>query len=389
MDSAIEFDTGPASSHSASLMKTHGSRTSRDVESHWRSEREYFVPHSPPYQACDTQRPSLPPLKTVSLSRQMGMYGWRLTALQVLGESLSSPPQTPGIQGVPFQAVPQEPSIDAGTYKPLSLYPNKKQKIESLLEPPYPRPPQSAYSSPSLPPAPFGPPDRAYHCVRSLHDKHGYTDQYRRRGSSLQPHSAPLPPPIMLTHPFERRQSTTAENAAAERGHLRGAEVREWGVTEQTPGTIALRHDRIVSRTFPPTGPTYATTRRRSQAASYYDNDPWTPSLGPTNPLARMNRVPTPILLGSPEMTARPSMAHEHNMTAHPANSGHTYPPVVKDTPRTPYASNHPPYFLPSGYVFQHGKARKRSNLPKQSTEIMKTWFDQVGAFDGFTSTTA
>jgi len=35
-------------------------------------------------------------------------------------------------------------------------------------------------------------------------------------------------------------------------------------------------------------------------------------------------------------------------------------------------------YFMPSQYEYQHGKARKRSNLPKQSTEIMKTWFDQV-----------
>ncbi|KAK4544666.1 hypothetical protein LTR36_003915 [Oleoguttula mirabilis] len=32
---------------------------------------------------------------------------------------------------------------------------------------------------------------------------------------------------------------------------------------------------------------------------------------------------------------------------------------------------------MPSHYEYQHGKARKRSNLPKQSTEIMKTWFDQ------------
>ena len=34
--------------------------------------------------------------------------------------------------------------------------------------------------------------------------------------------------------------------------------------------------------------------------------------------------------------------------------------------------------FAPSHYEYQHGKARKRSNLPKQSTEIMKNWFDQV-----------
>lgn len=43
-----------------------------------------------------------------------------------------------------------------------------------------------------------------------------------------------------------------------------------------------------------------------------------------------------------------------------------------------PYQGNVPAFFMPSHYEYQHGKARKRSNLPKQSTEIMKTWFDQV-----------
>ncbi|TKA25320.1 hypothetical protein B0A50_06224 [Salinomyces thailandicus] len=33
--------------------------------------------------------------------------------------------------------------------------------------------------------------------------------------------------------------------------------------------------------------------------------------------------------------------------------------------------------FMPTPFEYHHGKARKRSNLPKQSTEIMKTWFDQ------------
>jgi hypothetical protein len=42
------------------------------------------------------------------------------------------------------------------------------------------------------------------------------------------------------------------------------------------------------------------------------------------------------------------------------------------------HQGNVPSFFMPSHYEYQHGKARKRSNLPKQSTEIMKTWFDQV-----------
>lgn len=46
-----------------------------------------------------------------------------------------------------------------------------------------------------------------------------------------------------------------------------------------------------------------------------------------------------------------------------------------------PHGYNGPPYpyaqafFVPSHYEYQNGKSRKRSNLPKQSTEIMKRWF--------------
>lgn len=42
------------------------------------------------------------------------------------------------------------------------------------------------------------------------------------------------------------------------------------------------------------------------------------------------------------------------------------------------YSDRQAAFFMPSHYDYQQGKTRKRSNLPKQSTEIMKTWFDQV-----------
>ena len=60
-------------------------------------------------------------------------------------------------------------------------------------------------------------------------------------------------------------------------------------------------------------------------------------------------------------------------------------PPIEQQPPqrlsnfaRGPYATNETNFFVPGLYEYQHIKARKRSNLPKQSTEIMKTWFDQV-----------
>lgn len=54
-------------------------------------------------------------------------------------------------------------------------------------------------------------------------------------------------------------------------------------------------------------------------------------------------------------------------------------PPQSSQLGHPPYHGAQPSFFMPSHYDYQQGKARKRSNLPKQSTEIMKTWFDQVG----------
>ncbi|KAK3110183.1 homeodomain super, partial [Teratosphaeriaceae sp. CCFEE 6253] len=64
----------------------------------------------------------------------------------------------------------------------------------------------------------------------------------------------------------------------------------------------------------------------------------------------------------------------------HPDEDRFPRPPVLSHAPpfdRSPFESTSPSYFMPSQYDYQHGKSRKRSNLPKQSTEIMKTWFDR------------
>lgn len=53
------------------------------------------------------------------------------------------------------------------------------------------------------------------------------------------------------------------------------------------------------------------------------------------------------------------------------------------------YQDAQPTFFMPSHYDYQQGKTRKRSNLPKQSTEIMKTWFDQVNSTRKFLTCTA
>jgi hypothetical protein len=45
---------------------------------------------------------------------------------------------------------------------------------------------------------------------------------------------------------------------------------------------------------------------------------------------------------------------------------------------RSAIAESQASFFMSSHYDYSQGKTRKRSNLPKQSTEIMKNWFDQV-----------
>ena len=43
-----------------------------------------------------------------------------------------------------------------------------------------------------------------------------------------------------------------------------------------------------------------------------------------------------------------------------------------------PYVNGQHALFLPGHGDFHFSKSRKRSNLPKESTDIMKQWFDQV-----------
>lgn len=46
-----------------------------------------------------------------------------------------------------------------------------------------------------------------------------------------------------------------------------------------------------------------------------------------------------------------------------------------------PYTGAQPALFIPGHGDYHLSKSRKRSNLPKESTDIMKQWFDQVNFF--------
>ena len=52
---------------------------------------------------------------------------------------------------------------------------------------------------------------------------------------------------------------------------------------------------------------------------------------------------------------------------------------AVNGVPMSYKGGQMPSGFMPGEYEHFYAKARKRSNLPKHSTEIMRAWFDQVG----------
>ena len=111
-----------------------------DVGSNLLDSRNPGPPNSPPYQISDAPRPSLPPLKIVSVSIPAigtSVKSRLLTVpfFQVLGDRISSPPQTPNVHVVPLQPSPCEPIYTSTTYKPPSLYPNKKQRTDLTFEP--------------------------------------------------------------------------------------------------------------------------------------------------------------------------------------------------------------------------------------------------------------
>lgn len=92
-------------------------------------------PNSPPYHVTDSQRPSLPPLKTVSVRAPTRSPTVYLTTSQILPDGISSPPSTPSIPTRAFQPAPREPIYTSSTYKPPALYPHKKQRTDAFLEP--------------------------------------------------------------------------------------------------------------------------------------------------------------------------------------------------------------------------------------------------------------
>ncbi|SMY22603.1 unnamed protein product [Zymoseptoria tritici ST99CH_1A5] len=298
--------------------------------------------YSPPYRPDDMQRPSLPPIKTV------------------LGDNIASPPTTPSPHGTPMQPSPHEPLYTALAYKPSSLYPNKKQRTEPFpsLGPQYATANRSgSHFAPSatLEPQPTGssmgpnmqfPPMSQINTVdsrraSSSHNSPPWSSHYPPSKVAAASHyQTPAPTPTSaVMEPFPRM--TTLPAPAAQDPFAR--EMRE---------SFSYNGDR--------SGPRRPASAYNAYTARPYEREPLRQS--PYHPQGVRYSLPV-----------RGSFADNRDSIRY----GRTDEQQPRSFGQTTCQGNVPSYFMPSQYEYQHGKARKRSNLPKQSTEIMKTWFDQ------------
>lgn len=324
---------------------------------------------SPPYRTMDMQKPSLPPLKTVGLV--LSALSSTLTQpVQILGDSITSPPRTPSPNGHSLQPSPREPLYTALTYKPPSLYPNKKQRTDSVTA--------SAQSYSHFAPSSTLEPQHHPSSMRSnvrFPPISQMPSMDARRGSLRA-----VPTPQSATTP----SWPGSYHSTKDPGHGSSYEAaRYYQSPEQTPTSAVMEP-------FPRLGSSFAgavqdpfvremresfahpderSTSRRSSTAGGYNGYPPRPydreAPRTTQQYHQGSRYSIPVRDGYQEHR---DSAHWHEQQP---RSMHGYS-------QNTYPGNAPAFFMPSHYEYQHGKARKRSNLPKQSTEIMKTWFDQV-----------
>ncbi|KAK5696095.1 homeodomain superfamily [Elasticomyces elasticus] len=335
-DSATRYSTAARDSHI-------------QLASYHRNAQHQPAPHSPPYRDCDAQKPSLPPLKTV------------------LGDNLSSPPPTPTIFGASFQPGPREPAYTAATYKPLSLYPHKKARTG-----PYPES-ASTYSDASRCSSP-GP-------LRISHGPSAYDgrpDERRMVPDTGSYANAQASRRLSVQHAFDidanaRAPQGPSHNASGPLGHSErtyAGNGQHYRTPDQTPTATALNQEFPAMGSYTSSHDTDYRTRRGSGYSTVEGLMRGYPS-EPSREQHHQHMTYPPVGRSRTMQMDSHRPYQEQDCGQRP---GHLPPPSYH---RSPYGSTDPSYFMPSQYDHQQGKARKRSNLPKQSTEIMKTWFDR------------
>lgn len=248
-----------------------------------------------------------------------------------------SPPATPPHQGVSLQPLPREPIYEhQPTYKPAALYPNKRTRTDSGWDA---RTPERTFSESAPKSLPYMP---------------ARTEETRPRSQFDLPTPSSRSPVMQNPHdsPDHRSQRTDLSRS---------------GLSYPSPGLPR-------SETYATSDP-MLTARNRS---SMYSN---ASSVSQEEDMRRHSGYGEFQSQSSRERYAVEPQRHPFMPVAANTMPREEYPPVARlDVPQG-YSNAAYPYphafFVPSHYEYQNGKSRKRSNLPKQSTEIMKRWFDE------------
>lgn len=276
---------------------------------------------------------------------------------------MSSPPHIPRICSAHPQPAPREPTYTADTYKPPSLYPNKKQKTEALE----PVPPYGSVSFVSPPSTTFDSP-------------------VRNTMSSNITFSASNP---RYTSSISRRQSIqrpeTLRRARSPPRTVQGAPPR--GDDDVGPINPSLPHS--IQQYGVPERLSLSASSHQAMHCAWYDRRPFASDLRRFSASRQDEYYPPPL-----EEQYNRNVAQQNDRAYPSPNEGDfrrrdgvgQFGRVEHD-PFTPapefirgslQSARLPDGFVPAPYEYYYTKARKRSNLPKHSTEIMRAWFDQV-----------
>jgi hypothetical protein len=245
-----------------------------------------------------------------------------------------SPPATPPSQGHSLQPLPREPIYDhQPTYKPAALYPNKRTRTDSGWDA---RTPERTF------------PEAAPTSLPYMPTRH---EETRPRSQFDLPTPSSRSP---IIHSHHASPDLRGQRADLPRTYPSPALPRSDVYATSDPMLTARNRSSMYSNA---SSVSQDEDMRRHSGYGEYQPQP---------PRERYAVEP-------PRQSYMPAAANGMHREE--------YPQVARlDVPQpygnAPYPYSHA-FFVPSHYEYQNGKSRKRSNLPKQSTEIMKRWFDE------------
>lgn len=315
--------------------------------------KERTVPRSPPYPANDDRKLSqttLPPLRMVGV---VGHFITRANNKKIIAHAMNSPPETPRTGGTSLQPSPREPSLSSATFKPLAFYPNKKPRTEERSE-------QPQWQSIN---------DTARAAPASYIASASYSSTSRR-----------------LSDPSNKRQRRYSHHSTCNNTRCyENSDRNAYFTFTSRPTSSGLS---TVS------APQFEHNGERTSFERFPISPSSEISYGRQEVLPHRTAISTEVPQAAPRsynLLPAPSPEYEQNSYRRHALEPYrrtSYEQAHVDQRRdydehpscrdSCHSSDARAFFMPPHYDYTQGKSRKRSNLPKQSTEIMKTWFDKV-----------